>query len=88
MTPRLSLSGDIGFYHVETFSRNNSEKPERLYSLQARINADYQLGRHFGAFASVGWGLTRYYDRNETFRNRPLAEVGLTYQMPRHQHDS
>ena len=88
VTPRLSLSGDIGFYHVETFSRNNSEKPERLYSLQARINADYQLGRHFGAFASVGWGLTRYYDRNETFRNRPLAEVGLTYQMPRHQHDS
>ena len=88
VTPRLSLSGDIGFYHVETFSHNNSEKPERLYSLQARINADYQLGRHFGAFASVGWGLTRYYDRNETFRNRPLAEVGLTYQMPRHQHDS
>ncbi len=88
VTSRLSLSGDIGFYHVETFSHNNSEKPERLYSLQARINADYQLGRHFGAFASVGWGLTRYYDRNETFRNRPLAEVGLTYQMPRHQHDS
>ena len=71
MSPKWSLSGDIGYYHVETFSKDNNDKPERLYSLQARINADYQINRKFGAFASVGWGLTRYYDRNETYRNRP-----------------
>ena len=89
LTPRWSLSGDLGYYHVETFDSDNSnEKPERLYSLQARINADYQINEKFGAFASVGWGLTRYYDRNETYRNRPLVELGLTYRQPRNQHDT
>ncbi len=88
LSPKWSLSGDIGYYHVETFSKNNNDKPERLYSLQARINADYQFSKKFGAFASVGWGLTRYYDRNETYRNRPLIELGLTYRQPRNNHDS
>ena len=88
LSDKWSLSGDIGYYHVETFSKNNNEKPERLYSLQARINADYQFSRKFGAFATVGWGLTRYYDRNETYRNRPLFELGLTYRQSRNQHDS
>ena len=88
VSPKWSLSGDIGYYHVETFSKNNNDKPERLYSLQARINADYQISRKLGAFASVGWGLTRYYDRNETYRNRPLIEMGLTYRQARDQHDS
>ena len=88
LSPKWSLSGDLGYYHVETFSRNNSEKPERLYSLQARINADYRINEKFGAFASAGWGLTRYYDRNETYRNRPLVELGFTYRQPRNKHDS
>ena len=88
LSPKWSLSGDVGYYHVETFSKNNREKPERLYSLQARINADYQINNKFGAFASVGWGITRYYDRNETYRNRPLMELGLTYHQPRDQHNS
>ncbi|MBQ5578756.1 MAG: DUF3943 domain-containing protein, partial [Prevotella sp.] len=88
LSPKWSVSGDIGYYHVETFSDNNREKPERLYSLQARINADYHFSKKFGAFASVGWGLTRYYDRNETYRNRPLVELGLTYRQPRNQHDT
>lgn len=88
LSPKWSVSGDVGYYHVETFSKNNSEKPERLYSLQARLNADYQFSKKFGAFASVGWGLTRYYDRNETYRNRPLVELGFTYRQPRNQHDS
>lgn len=86
LSPKWSLSGDVGYYHVETFSKNNSEKPERLYSLQARINADYHFSKKYGAFASVGWGLTRYYDRNETYRNRPLFELGLTYRQARDQH--
>ena len=88
LSPRWSVSGDIGYYHVETFSKDNTQKPERLYSLQARLNADYQFSQKYGAFASVGWGLTRYYDHNETYRNRPLFELGLTYRQPRHQHDS
>ena len=88
LSPKWSLSGDVGYYHVETFSKNNNEKPERLYSLQARINADYQISSKIGAFASVGWGVTRYYDRNETYRNRPLVELGLTYRQQRNQHDT
>ena len=88
LSPKWSLSGDVGYYHVETFSKNNNDKPERLYSLQARVNADYQISSKIGAFASVGWGVTRYYDRNETYRNRPLVELGLTYRQPRNQHDS
>jgi hypothetical protein len=54
LSPKWSLSGDVGYYHVETFSKNNNEKPERLYSLQARLNADYQFSKKYGAFASVG----------------------------------
>ena len=88
LSPKWSLSGDVGYYHVETFSKNNNDKPERLYSLQARINADYQISSKIGAFASVGWGVARYYGRNETCRNRPLVELGLTYRQPRNQHDS
>ena len=88
LSPKWSLSGDVGYYHVETFEHNSSDKPERLYSLQARLNADYQFSKRFGAFASAGWGLTRYYDHNETYRNRPLFELGLTYRQPRNQHDS
>jgi len=88
LSPKWSLSGDLGYYHVETFKKNSDEGPERLYSLQARINADYQISQKVGAFASVGWGLTRYYDRNETYRNRPLVELGLTLHQPRNQHDT
>jgi len=88
LSPKWSLSGDVGYYHVETFHKNSEEGPERLYSLQARLNADYQFSKKFGAFASVGWGVTRYYNRNETYRNRPLFELGLTYRQPRNQHDT
>ena len=49
LSPKWSVSGDVGYYHVETFSKNNSEKPERLYSLQARLNADYQFTLQYTA---------------------------------------
>ena len=88
LSPKWSLSGDVGFYHVETFEKHSSDKPERLYSLQARINADYQVSQKLGVFASVGWGLTRYYDRNETYQNRPLLELGITYRRQRNQYNT
>ena len=88
LSPKWSLSGDVGFYHVETFEKHSSGKPERLYSLQARINADYQISQKLGVFASVGWGLTRYYDRNETYQNRPLLELGITYRRQRNQYNT
>ena len=88
LSPKWSLSADLGYYHVETFEKNSDDKPERLYSLQARFNVDYQISRRIGAFASVGWGITRYYDRNETYRNRPLFEMGMTFRQPRDQRDT
>ena len=57
LSPKFSLSGDLGFYHVESFQEHSQDKPERLYSLQARINADYQLGRYTSVFASVAMGI-------------------------------
>ena len=88
LSPKWSLSADLGYYHVETFEKNSNDKPERLYSLQARFNVDYQISRRIGAFATVGWGITRYYDRNETYRNRPLFEMGMTLHQPRDQRDT
>ncbi len=82
LTPRLTVSGDVGYYHIETFQRQ-AEKPERLYSLQARVNADYQLNKYLGAFVSVGYGDTRYYSHHRHYRNRPLFEVGLTIRRQR-----
>ena len=36
LTPKLSLSGDVGFFHIETFKEHSTETPERLYSLEAK----------------------------------------------------
>ena len=88
LSPKWNLSGDVGFYHVETFEQHSNDKPERLYSLQARVNADYQINRRVGAFASIGWEETRYYNRNKSYHSRPLFELGLTFHQPRNQHDS
>lgn len=79
ITPRFSLSSDIGFYHVETFQENVADKPDRLFSLQLRVNADYRLGKYLGAFASVGYGDTRYYHHAQEYRNRAIVEAGLTW---------
>lgn len=83
LSPRFSLSGDLGYYHVETFEEHSSDKPQRLYSLQARVNADYQLGKHTSVFASVGYGDTRYYYHNRHYRNRPLVEGGVAFRLMR-----
>ena len=78
LSPKWSISGDLGVAHIETFEKSSSGKPQHLYALQARINADYQITKRLGAFASVGWGDTRYYRHAESYRSRPLIEAGLT----------
>lgn len=83
LTPRLSLSGDLGFYHVETFAKNSSGSPERLYSLQARVNLDWQLGRTLGVFVSAGYGDTRYYCHSRRYRDRAIIEAGLSLKYNR-----
>ena len=83
LSPRWSVSGDVGYYHIETFHHNNADGPDRLFSLQARLNADYQLSRVVGGFASVGYGDTRYYHHARRYRDRPFFETGLTFRYPR-----
>lgn len=73
-----SISGDLGYYHIETFAENSSAAPERLYSLQGRLNADYQLSPHCGLFASLGYGSTRYYNHARLYKSKMLMEFGLT----------
>ena len=85
LSPRWSVSGDVGFFHIETFEHHNANQPERLFSLQARLNADYMLSKNVGAFVSAGWGDTRYYDHWRSYRSRPLVEAGLTF---RYQHSA
>ena len=82
LSPKFSLSGDLGFYHVESFQEHSQDKPEQLYSLQARINADYQLGRYTSAFASVGYGDTHYYHGGR-YRRRAIVEAGLAVRLQR-----
>ena len=77
LSKRWSVSSDIGFYHVETFEHNNAEKPQRFYSLQLHVNADYQIGRRLGLYLSTGYGDTRYYYHSREYRNRAIIEGGL-----------
>lgn len=86
LSPKLSLSGDIGYYHIETFKKHSNDGPSQLFSIQARINADYQLSPRTALFASVGYGDTRYYYHELKYRHRMLAEAGLTFRYPHNVH--
>jgi len=83
VSPKLSLSGDVGFYHIETFQQNSSSKPERLHSFQLHANADWQLTPLLGIYGSVGYGDTHYYSHNELYRKGFVAHLGLTLNVER-----
>ena len=36
LSPRLTLSADVGFYHIETFKKEQPLVPARLFSLQTK----------------------------------------------------
>ena len=73
----LELSGDIGYFHIENFENEDAETPERMYSLQARVNLEYKIKSKFSVFASGGYGMTRYYDQNKFYEKKPIIEVGV-----------
>ena len=83
LTPKWCLSGDLGYYHVETFLKDNATKPKRLFSLQARINVDYAFNHYLGAFLSGGYGDTRYYYHWHSYRHRFILEGGLAIRFQR-----
>lgn len=83
LSRRWSIGGDLGYYHVESFEENSNDKPERLYSIQARVNIDFHMNRNVGFFASAGYGDTRYYYHSRHYRQRFIAEAGLSLRLAR-----
>ena len=73
----LHISGDLGFGHIEAFANRHHGYPERLYSLEARVNLECRLTPSFGLFASTGYGGSRHYDRPQGYRQGVIAEGGV-----------
>lgn len=83
LSPRWSVSGDVGYYHVESFQKQTNTRPKRLYSLQVRINLDYQINPTLGAFIGTGYGDTRYYGSHRRYHNGMILNGGLTLRYSR-----
>lgn len=77
LSPRWSVSSDVGYYHIETFEAEQVTRPRRLYALQLHVNVDYRINKILGLYISTGYGMTRFYRGNESYRNRALVEGGL-----------
>ena len=75
--PRLELSADAGFYHIETLDNKNQGIPARLYALQPRINVEYRIGSKLGIFASGGYSWTRQYGHSSMFDHKATFEAGI-----------
>lgn len=75
--PKLEISGDIGFQHIETMDNKNEGYPARMYALQPRINLEYSLTRHLGFFASGGYNWTRTYQGNHLYGHKGTFEAGI-----------
>ena len=73
----LSISGDLGYQHIETCSNKDEVIPRRLYALQARANLEYQFSKKFSIFATGGYGLTRYYNKSGNFDKGAIIEAGI-----------
>lgn len=73
----LSVSGDLGYQHIETFKNNHEVIPKRLYALQARFNLEYQFTEKFGIFATGGYGGSRYYNQSRTYDKGAIVEAGV-----------
>ncbi len=82
--PRWTLAGDIGFSHIETFEKHDDRTPQRLFSLSARVGAEYRLGRRLGVYVMVGAEDAYYYQHARHYRTRPLVEAGIAWRHLRH----
>lgn len=77
----LSISGDLGYVHIETFKNKDNGIPARLYALQARINLEYEFTQRFGIFATGGYGGSRYYNKSCTYDKGVIAEAGICWTL-------
>ena len=74
---KLAFSGDLGFYHIESFDNKNTDTPKRMYSLQPRVNIEYQISKKIALMASAGYSWTRFYNKNKLYQHKPILELGV-----------
>lgn len=74
---KFEISGDLGYFHIETFEDKQADVPERMYSLQARINLEYKILPKLSLFATSGYATTRHYKGNKRFENKGIIEAGF-----------
>ena len=73
--PRLTLSGDIGIADVAVL-RKGTDAPN-MFSLEARMNVEYEVHPKASLFATAGYTSTRYVSDGKLFKNKPLFELGV-----------
>lgn len=75
---KWTLSGDMGFYHIETSENEEKGRPAHLYALQPRIGVEYSITKKFGLFAAGGYSWTRAYKRHSSpFEHKATFEAGI-----------
>ena len=74
---KLSLSGDLGYQHIETFKNKDKGFPKRLYALEARVNLEYGFSEKFALFATGGFSHSRHYNKSQVYKNRAIIEAGI-----------
>lgn len=74
---KFEVSGDLGYFHIENFEDENAEIPDRMYSLQARLNLSYRILPKLSLFATTGYAMTRFYKKNKLFENKGIIEAGI-----------
>ena len=73
--PRLTLSGDVGIADVAVM-RKGTDAPN-MFSLEARMNVEYEVHPKASLFASAGYSSTHYVSDGKQFRHKPLIELGV-----------
>lgn len=75
--PKLEISADMGYYHIETFKNKDNGYPARLYALQPRLNLEYSISKKLGIFVSGGYSWTRRYGYSGNFDRQVTFEAGI-----------
>lgn len=73
--PRLTLSGDVGIADVGVM-RKGTDAPN-MFSLEARMNVEYEVHPKASLFATAGYTSTHYRSDGKQFRHKPLIELGV-----------
>lgn len=77
LLPKLEVSADMGYYHIETFQNKDNGYPARMYALQPRLNLEYCIGKKISAFASGGYSWAKRYGHSGNIEHKATFEVGI-----------